>query len=333
MAAGAGQQRIYRAACRWHRSASCKISCSPRRRPLRSSRGCFTKASQRHPLRAGREGDGGRRALEGCVLRRPFRSCRATHHARQQWLLVSQSADRLDLHLTDGSTHESDPKNPDQYQISTFQVDRYSDPSAGGAEPPAKRVGFPERNDARATASDRAYRRCQLTTLGADRISSATGAAYGVSGAGHGRRAFGLSSKKGGKSSGFVLTILLVFLYYSISLIGVSLARQSRLSPAAGVWMADSFFLLGGAFLLWQSERRPISFWFRGSKEPLAGRSQSPSRTPAHGFTLPGISIARELYTQRPRPADFPSLGVSCTSASPPFSTTMCSAIFCSIWS
>ncbi|MGB9204819.1 MAG: LptF/LptG family permease, partial [Terriglobales bacterium] len=40
----------------------------------------------------------------------------------RQGLLVSQGPDTLDLHLTDGSTHETDPKNPDQYQISTFQT-------------------------------------------------------------------------------------------------------------------------------------------------------------------------------------------------------------------
>ena len=86
----------------------------------------------------------------------------------------------------------------------------------------------------------------------------------------------GLSSKRGGKSTGFVLTILLVFLYYSISLIGVSLARQGRLSPAAGVWIADLAFLVGGAFLLWRSERRPIEIaafrsWFKlGKEEPGA---------------------------------------------------------------
>src|ERR1039457_4582674 len=40
----------------------------------------------------------------------------------REGLLVSQSSDTLDLHLTHGSTHESDPKNPDQYQISTFQT-------------------------------------------------------------------------------------------------------------------------------------------------------------------------------------------------------------------
>src|SRR5271154_1169347 len=37
----------------------------------------------------------------------------------REGLLVSQGPDTLDLHLTNGSTHESDPKTPDQYQISS----------------------------------------------------------------------------------------------------------------------------------------------------------------------------------------------------------------------
>ena len=40
----------------------------------------------------------------------------------REGVLVSQGPDTLDLHLTDGSTHETDPKNPDQYQVSTFQT-------------------------------------------------------------------------------------------------------------------------------------------------------------------------------------------------------------------
>ncbi len=68
----------------------------------------------------------------------------------------------------------------------------------------------------------------------------------------------GLSSKKGGKSTGFVLTILLVFAYYSVSLIGVSLARQGKVSPALGVWLADIVFLVGGALLLWRAEHKPF---------------------------------------------------------------------------
>ncbi len=38
----------------------------------------------------------------------------------------------------------------------------------------------------------------------------------------------GLSSKKGGKSMGFVLTIVLVFFYYFISLTGISLGRGGQ---------------------------------------------------------------------------------------------------------
>src|ERR1019366_8941038 len=99
----------------------------------------------------------------------------------------------------------------------------------------------------------------------------------------------GLSSKKGGKSSGVVLTILLVFLYYSISLIGVSFARQGRVSPAAGVWLADLVFLVGGVFLLWQSERRPIELtrfraWFKTSRFETStfrsGRSKTAAGAP-----------------------------------------------------
>src|SRR5213078_759961 len=80
----------------------------------------------------------------------------------------------------------------------------------------------------------------------------------------------GLSSKKGGKSAGFVLTILLVFAYYSVSLVGVSLARQGHISPALGAWLADILFFLAGAFLLWRSERRPLEFsWLRGRIHPI----------------------------------------------------------------
>src|SRR5205823_10803421 len=68
----------------------------------------------------------------------------------------------------------------------------------------------------------------------------------------------GLSSKKGGKSTGFVLTIVLVFAYYSLSLVGVSLARQGKVSAGLGVWLANIVFLLAGAFLLWRAERKPL---------------------------------------------------------------------------
>src|SRR5271157_4431860 len=188
----------------------------------------------------------------------------------REGLLVSQGSDTLDLHLTNGSTHESDPKNPDQYQISTFEttdipIQIPASQNSQEHEPTSlAEIKFADLLRVAPTA-DPVTRRWHLIEYHR-RLALPTAcivlALVGIP--------LGLSSKKGGKSSGFVVTILLVFLYYSISLIGVSFARQGRLSPAAGVWLADFVFLAGGVFLLWQSERRPIELtalrsWFRDS--------------------------------------------------------------------
>jgi LPS export ABC transporter permease LptG/LPS export ABC transporter permease LptF len=204
----------------------------------------------------------------------------------REGLLVSEGTDSLDLHLTSGSTHETDPKNPDQYQISTFQttdipIQIPSTQNSQEHEPTS--LGEIKVNDLLriARTSDASTRRWSLIEFHR-RLALPTAcivlALVGIP--------LGLSSKKGGKSSGFVLTILLVFLYYSISLIGVSLARQGRLSPAAGGWLADFVFLVGGVFLLWQSERRPIELasvrsWLRGSRSKASVVSPSTSGVPA----------------------------------------------------
>ena len=68
----------------------------------------------------------------------------------------------------------------------------------------------------------------------------------------------GLSAKKGGKGAGFVLTIVLVFIYYFVSIIGVSLARGGKISPVLGVWMANIVFGLIGVVLLSRTDRIPV---------------------------------------------------------------------------
>ena len=62
----------------------------------------------------------------------------------------------------------------------------------------------------------------------------------------------GLSSRRGGKSAGFVVTIALVFIYYFLSLIGVSLAREGKVPVFAGVWAANVLFAFFGLLLLRQ---------------------------------------------------------------------------------
>jgi LPS export ABC transporter permease LptG/LPS export ABC transporter permease LptF len=62
----------------------------------------------------------------------------------------------------------------------------------------------------------------------------------------------GISSRRGGKSAGFVLTIVLVFVYYFLSSTGTALARQNKMSAFAGVWEANALFALFGIVLLRQ---------------------------------------------------------------------------------
>jgi hypothetical protein len=57
---------------------------------------------------------------------------------------------------------------------------------------------------------------------------------------------------EGGKSSAWVFIILLVTLYYSLSLIGIALGRQNWAPTFLAVWSANILFAVGGLFLLWQ---------------------------------------------------------------------------------
>jgi LPS export ABC transporter permease LptG len=188
----------------------------------------------------------------------------------KQGILVSEGPNALHLHLTEGETHESDPSDPKHYQVSTFeQTDLpilLSDSDTNKAQEPAPisqmstrelwRQGSLVKNPVARWDLIEFHRRFALPT------SCLVLALVGVP--------FGLSSKKGGKSTGFVLTILLVFTYYSASLVGVSLARQGKLPPAVGAWMANIIFFLAGMILLWRAERRPLDLsWLRQSWNPL----------------------------------------------------------------
>ncbi len=194
----------------------------------------------------------------------------------EQGILVSEGPTTLHLHLMNGSTHEIDPKKPEHYQISSFQqtdipIELPAADNKADVEPVP--VGEMDNGTLLAQAAQAApgsarwyliefHRRLALPT------ACVVLALVGIP--------LGLSSKKGGKSSGFVLTIGLVFAYYSTSLIGLSLARQGKVSPGVGVWFADLVFLLGGVFLLWRAERRPleIAHWV-SLRNPFRRRSDT----------------------------------------------------------
>jgi LPS export ABC transporter permease LptF/LPS export ABC transporter permease LptG len=192
----------------------------------------------------------------------------------KEGIVVSEGQDRLHLHLIDGSAHETDPNDPTHYQISTFQqtdipIDLPSSENKGDESVSTGVMGTWTLHEKARHDDSTSARWYMIEFHRRFALSSAclVLAMVGIP--------LGLSSKKSGKSGGFVLTIVLVFVYYTISLIGVSLARQGHVAPWFGAWLADLVFLALGLFLLWQAERRPFELasfkmpWKRAVAAPL----------------------------------------------------------------
>jgi LPS export ABC transporter permease LptF/LPS export ABC transporter permease LptG len=219
----------------------------------------------------------------------------------KEGIVVSEGPDRLHLHLVDGSAHETDPKDPNHYQIETFQqtdipIDLPSTENKSDESLPAGVLGtleLLEKANVVGPVSARWYliefhRRFALPT------ACLVLALVGIP--------LGLSSKKSGKSGGFVLTILLVFVYYVISLIGISLARQGRVSPWFGAWLADFSFLALGLFLLFRAEKRPFELAvLRFSKQKDSARQNGFGRRRENAFER--ASTRRRVFS-----ASFPTL-------------------------
>ncbi|PYV56369.1 MAG: LPS export ABC transporter permease LptF [Acidobacteria bacterium] len=226
----------------------------------------------------------------------------------EKGILVSEGRNTLHLHLVNGSAHDLDPTKPDQYQISTFQETDLP-------------ISLPESATAKdqQPASISQVPTLQLPQQARSRKSPVVARWYWIEL--HRRLALptacivlalvgfplGLSAKKGGKSAGFVLTIILVFAYYFVSLFGLSLARQGKVSPGVGVWLADVVFLGLGGFLLWRSERRPFEIaalktsWASLKAKIVGGTLMLPS-TPAEN------AFERAVTRKRVFSASFPML-------------------------
>src|SRR5713101_6382758 len=194
----------------------------------------------------------------------------------EQGILVSESKNTLHLHLRNGSLHESDPTAADKYQISTFEETDLpiTLPESGAAkdQPPSSLAEIPTFQLPQVARTKKNPVIARWYWIEFHRRFALPTACIVLALVGF---PLGLSAKKGGKSAGFVLTIILVFAYYFVSLTGVSLARQGRISPALGVWLANIVGLGAGAFLLWRSERRPFEIAaLKGTWTSLKARFQ-----------------------------------------------------------
>ena len=103
--------------------------------------------------------------------------------------------------------------------------------------------------------------------------------------------ALGLRIRRGGRSVGVLLTLIVVIIYYLVSLLGESLARVGTVSPYVGPWLATVFiFALSLLFLLTQripfiSSRSILSLRSKDTAEPAIAKPQKTHR----GFSALGF--------------------------------------------
>ncbi len=172
-------------------------------------------------------------------------------------------AQTIRLHMLDGGQHQTSPTDPNQYNISTFtstdvpiETEAPEDAHLGRVNTPIQALSLAElwrRGNAPATANSRevSFYRIEFNKRFSYPFACLVLMLVGVP--------LGISSKRGGKSTGFVLTILLVFIYYFLSSVGVAFAQSGKLSPFLGVWGANLLFAAAGALLLYQMSRGGIA--------------------------------------------------------------------------
>lgn len=76
----------------------------------------------------------------------------------------------------------------------------------------------------------------------------------------------GISSRKGGKSTAFITTVVIAFIYYLGLSALIGLARSGKLPVPVAVWTPDVVFAALSAFLLSRLEQAgnaDLSYWFR----------------------------------------------------------------------
>lgn len=185
------------------------------------------------------------------------------HIISAQEAIVQAGAERqtLRLDLLNGSRHDIAANDPNQYDIATFnstvlpiETNAQEDTHLSRRDTPMQALDTAE-VWRRAHGSDKTRDTRPYSIEFHRRLSFPTACLVlmlvGVP--------LGLSSKRGGKGTGFAVTLLLVFIYYFLSEIGVALARQQKLPAFAGVWGANALFTIAGVLLIQQMSRGGVA--------------------------------------------------------------------------
>jgi len=185
---------------------------------------------------------------------------------------LNEAAQTLTMTLTNGNSHVITFDKAQQYTYETFKLREIPIPLPSDANAPessplsqmSTRSLWRRMREGKATYAERVefHQRFALP------FACITFVFLGLP--------LGVSTTRGSKSMGLVISLVLMFLYYLAYMGGTKLAVDSNFSPFLGAWIPNLVFLLIGFFLMSRADRehdnyvllgiRTISEWFRDRK-------------------------------------------------------------------
>jgi LPS export ABC transporter permease LptF/LPS export ABC transporter permease LptG len=231
----------------------------------------------------------------------------AGDHSQQSAVTIADDAQvisnpsqrEIELRLGSGSTHEYDPRHPDQYNVTTFgetdipvDVSGATSPLKGSALSVAEQsVGALLSDSGPGWRASRVEFQRRVAFPAACLVFALLGVPMGV------------RPRRGGRAGGLILTLVLVGGYYFLFVSGDHMAAQGRISPWAGVWAGNIVAMIVGLFMLARVEniRRPnrIVAWV----ESLWSRPQKAAPTPVPNGSapaaLPAVGLRQALAASR----------------------------------
>lgn len=168
--------------------------------------------------------------------------------------------DQIWLNLTNAQTHLWDPRQPDRYDLNRNQAQRILLPAEESDFKVNKLArSLRELNLRELIEQEKALRNNTLeqTTYNMARVEIQKKLAipfaciaFGVLGL-----PLGITNRRGGKSSGFSLSIAIILFYYVMLNNGEHLAVAGRIPPIVGMWSANLVLLILGVILLRRANR------------------------------------------------------------------------------
>jgi LPS export ABC transporter permease LptG len=217
----------------------------------------------------------------------------STQHAGQR-IIVADSGNlsivgptkQVWMNVVNAQTHIWDPRKPDRYDLTTNKVqrmrlpDRFTTDPSGGYIKSLREMNVAELRQQVVYAAknhDRETLRAAKVEIHKKFAIPFACIVFGVIGL-----PLGITNRRGGKSSGFSLSVGIILIYYVLMSNGEHLALSGSVGPAVGMWAPNVLLLALGLYLMVRANRDAGSRHSEGRLLARVGALFSRKRTSAH---------------------------------------------------